>query len=373
MNKKKYMVIAGLTILFVASCVNSAFSKEKLLERESVTPIPKLMSTPITKDQPGEKFEPKLKIKVTCITGQESIYRKYAEGYVKNYIEEVIPRAKVTLFPDGTLTSAKELYPTLLKGVSDYSCMVSNWTPGVLPLDDLFSLPGLFPNQATSGAVVLELYRLYPEFLKAQDPKLHWLGTQVLMRADLHTTKPIRTVEELKGKVIACQDEKSARAMRALGASVSMLPGNDMYTAGERGVVDGVVVAWGSVDAWKLDEVYRYHTLISICPAVMNYYMTNKMWNKLTASEKQRLDLLKLHIMYRTVTGNVYASLKVRTKVKKDPKQEIIEWSPADIVKMRKIFKPIWDKWAEEMEKKGYPGKSMLKDAIKLVDAYIYG
>jgi len=373
MYKKTSVLMVGITAMLFLPFVNPAVCQEKFLERQSVTPIPKLLTTPIEEGQAGEILKPKLKIKVTCITGQESIYRQYAEGYMKEFIEELVPRAEVTLYPEGTLTTAKDLYPTLLKGVSDFSSMVSNWTPGIFPLDDLFSLPGLFPNQSTSNSVLRELYRLYPEFKDQFDPKLHWMGSHVLMRSDLHTREPIRSLEDLKGKVIACQDEKSARALKALGVSVSMLPGSDMYTAGERGIVDGVIVAWGSVDAWKLDEVYRYHTMISICPAVLHYFFTKKQWDKFTVSERQRLDLLKLYLPYRSTTANIYASLKVRTKVMNDPKQELINLSIEDQQKMREMFMPIWDAWAEDMEKKGYPAKQMLKDAIKLVDAYVYG
>ena len=32
--------------------------------------------------------------------------------------------------------------------------------------------------------------------------------------------------------------------------------------------------------------------------------------------------------------------------------------------------KPAWDKWVKDMEAKGYPGKAMLDDALRLVKQY---
>ena len=40
---------------------------------------------------------------------------------------------------------------------------------------------------------------------------------------------------------------------------------------------------------------------------------------------------------------------------------------------MRENFRPIWDEWAADMEANGLPGKAILEDAIRLIDAYSLG
>lgn len=72
----------------------------------------------------------------------------------------------------------------------------------MFPLLDLFSLPGLFPNQATSNAVLLQLFAKYPQFEAELDPAVVRVSTQVHMRADIHSRTPIRGLAELKGKTI---------------------------------------------------------------------------------------------------------------------------------------------------------------------------
>jgi hypothetical protein len=69
--------------------------------------------------------------------------------------------------------------------------------------------------------------------------------------------------------------------------------------------------------------------------------------------------------------ANVKASLYVMAKLVTPEKgHEIIRWPEADMKKMKEIFRPSWNKWADEMEKKGYPGKAILKHAEIYITAY---
>ena len=47
--------------------------------------------------------------------------------------------------------------------------------------------------------------------------------------------------------------------------------------------------------------------------------------------------------------------------VKENGKHEIIDLPPEDIAKWKSLVKPMWNEWAEKMEKKGFPGKETVK------------
>jgi len=319
--------------------------------------------------------EPELKLKVSGYFPPENImWEDFFELTAKKVEDVTHGRAKVTVYPSNTLVAMKDVYRSLQIGLVDFDFVFGPFNPGAFPVTDVFSLPGLLGNQATSNVVLNHLFKKYPIIKKQFSPKVKHIASQVHMRADIHSRVPIRSLAELKGKVIGCQNPKIAEALERLGASVSVIKLSEAYTSLERGVIDGVACAWGSVNVFRFYEVTKYHTLIGISPATSHWFFSLKTWNKFTPDEQERLELLAPWFQHRILTGNVKGSMDARfNKCTPEKGHELINWSYEDMNKMKELFRPIWNKWAEEMEAKGYPGKDILKDAEKLMAAYLYG
>lgn len=287
-------------------------------------------------------------------------------------------RVKSKIYWAQSLVGHKEVVQALNSGLLDYSITFNATNPGSFLLMGFVELPGLMPNQATANKAVNAIVESpkYRELIKKQfkERGLVHISSQVHMRSDIHSHVPIRSLADLKGKVLAVQNQGVATALRKLGASVSIIAPSEWYPALERKTVHGAAVAWGWVSVNKLYEVANYHTLISICPLVSHWVFSEKAWSKLTADEQKKVKALARTFQDDIVIGNVGSSIDVRFKhAIKEKGHELIQLSPEDMKKMRETFRPMWDEWAEEMEKKGLPGKEILKDAIKFVDAYLYG
>ena len=163
--------------------------------------------------------------------------------------------------------------------------------------------------------------------------------------------------------------------MEALGASATILEISDAYSALDKGVVDGFAAAWGVMSSARLNEVTKYHTLLGICPSA-THFMANRavVWDKLTPEQQQVMKSLEPVIQSMIAKGNVLSSMSARFQEASAEKgHEMITWSDEDMKAMREKFRPIWDRWAENMESKGLPGKQILQDAIDLIDAYNLG
>jgi hypothetical protein len=52
------------------------------------------------------------------------------------------------------------------------------------------------------------------------------------------------------------------------------------------------------------------------------------------------------------------------------PRENIIWLPEEDRATLKVLYKPAWDKWAEDTEKFGYPAREILKDTIELVEGY---
>lgn len=288
----------------------------------------------------------------------------------KAYIEEVTQgRVKVDFYPDASLHSYKDTYGAIESGVTDFAYHWNAYLPGRLPLTDVFHLPGLMASQAVSDMVVRELYERYPCFTEQYGDKIQVMWAAVHMRSDLHSIEPIRNLEDLQGKVVACTSATGAEALAALGASTTVMVASDAYLALDKGAVDAAFAAWGWVKTWKMDEVTNYHSLLCLCPGSSSWLFNKKTFDRFTPHEQMLLKHWWCEGARRTVIANAYQSEAVRAPL---AEEQFIEWPAEDMAKMRALFKPTWDKWAEEMEALGYPGKDILKDAIRFTELFSY-
>jgi TRAP-type C4-dicarboxylate transport system substrate-binding protein len=319
--------------------------------------------------------EKKLNIKMAALFGEQSPAFKVMYKWPAEMIEKATNgRAKVTIYPSNTLVPVNDAYRATQEGIVDVTWVWGPATPGAFPLSDIFALPGFSANQATSNLVVNELYRKFPEFKKQFSPKVKHISTQVHMRSDLHTSVPVRSLDDLKGKVIACQGDKVATAMSKLGASATQMNPPDMYTSVERGVIKGTVQAWGSFAVYHLYEVLKYHTLLGVGTGTSHWVWCRKTWDKFTPEEQAKLELLGPWFQNFIATGNIAMSKGPQDEhVTPDKGHESIVWSDGDMKKMKELFRPLWEEWAKEMETKGFSGEEILKEAESLMDAYTNG
>ena len=363
-NRRLVTVFAGICLLSILVAVP--------LLAACAAPAP----APSPAPAPAPEAElPEIEVKLQAWHGAEPVGSPFYWEWPARLIEEATNgRAEVTIYWSLALAGPKDLYRAIQEGIVDVSWVWAPVLPGVFSLSEIVQLPGLFPNQATGNIVMNELLRQYPQFEEQFSPKVKYLSTQVHMRADLHSDVPIRTLDDIKGKVIACDSASVAEALGALGASASVMPVPDMYLAMQRGVIDGTVQAWGSFYTYHMEEVTQYHTLISISPGVSLWFWNMDNWNKFTPEEQQKLELLAPRLQETVVVGNVVSSMEVRMeKVTPEHGHELIEWSKEDMDRMRELFRPMWNEWAEEMEELGYPGQDILRDAERLIAGYVYG
>lgn len=76
--------------------------------------------------------------------------------------------------------------------------------------------------------------------------------------------KPIRTMEEFKGKRIRVFGEISSEFLKSLGAAPVFMSIGEVYLALQRGTIDGVLTSTCSVDERKFYEVAKHFTVIRV-------------------------------------------------------------------------------------------------------------
>ena len=275
-------------------------------------------------------------------------------------------RAKMVYFPPNSVTPFKDWLQATGSGLLDIGFVWHPALPGKFPQLELFSLPGMAKNQTVASVVYWRLREAFPEMgnLFTDDDNVVDLATFVAMGSHLHTKEPIRTLADLKGKVLAAQDPAGVQIVEKLGASASVMVGPDAYLAMQRGSVDGVLCAWGWVNNFKLNEVTAYHTLVNLNPGTYSTVMNKDAYGKLTDEEKKHLaDLLPVYFFYNTTDSAAAAIGAI-------PAENIFTLSPEDQTKLVGEMKPVWDAWVKKAEAAGMPGDKILAEASRLLKLY---
>lgn len=275
-------------------------------------------------------------------------------------------RAKVTFFPPNSVTPFKDWLQATGAGLLDIGFVWHPALPGKFPQLELFGLPGLAKNQTIATVVYWRLRDAFPGMgqLFSDADNVVDLGTFVAMGSHLHTREPIRTLADLKGKVLAAQDSAGVQVMEKLGASASVMVGPDAYLALQRGAVDGVLCAWGWVNNFKFNEVTTYHTLVNLNPGTYSTVMNRDTFAKLTDAEKAHVTDLRPTYFFNNTTDGAAAAMAAI------PPENIISLSADEQQGLADQMRPMWDEWVAKADARGLPGGEILDETARLLKLY---
>jgi len=284
-------------------------------------------------------------------------------------------RVKITVYGGGSLGSAPDHYDLALKGTADISFIAPSFTPGVFPLTDIMNLPMLFPSSEVAGSAFWELYGKYLKDTEFGKVKVLW-GVPTSTFELTTRQKPVQKLEDLKGLKFASTSPVLNKIIKQLGAVPVFMPAPEVYTSLERGLVDGVFYGWESITTFGHYSITKYrtdniHLGINFAMMIMN----KKTWNNLPSDIRNIIDDMtgaKLSRRSGKVfdEGDIEARAQIVTHDKKVNNPPIYLLSKAERERWKKAVLPLSISWAEKTEKKGLPGKAVLKDMQAWVEKY---
>ncbi len=211
-----------------------------------------------------------------------------AMDFAKEVGKRTEGRIDITPFPGGTLTKAPQVYDGVVTGITDLGNSCFAYTRGRFPVTAALDLPMGYPN----GKVATAVADKFAKSIDAEELKdvkvlyVHAHGPGLL-----HTKKPVRTLEDLKGMKIRATG-LSAKVVEALGAVPVAMPQGDTYEALQKGVVEGTFAPIETLKGWKQGEVVKYTTEsydIGYTTA-MFVVMNRHQWNSLAEADQQIIE-----------------------------------------------------------------------------------
>jgi TRAP-type C4-dicarboxylate transport system substrate-binding protein len=273
-------------------------------------------------------------------------------------------------YPAESLLKGADIYDGVAKKIADTGIQSLGYMPGRFPAMLTLSQSGFAPVNTCSAAAHTAW-----EFFKKYKPKelddtkvLIFYGTGPGL---IHTHKPIRKVEDLKGVRLRVTGA-GALGAKAVGAEPVAMGMIDVYLAAKKGTIDGLVSPAETLKNYKHAEVFQYSTFAPFFYSeLMAFVMNKSVWEKLPKDLQDAFDAVSEDAVdeagqiwqYETELAMDYAK-------KQAGGHEFIYMSDEEVARLKKLLEPVKEQYIATLNSKGLPGKEMVENAQKISEKY---
>ena len=328
-----------------------------------------VISLPGTSAQAAEEIV----LKFTTLDSPNSMIGRGQDWYLKRVEELSKGRIKFQRHWSSSLVPPRETLDALTSGVADVAFVIPQFTPGKLPLLTVQTLPTNLDDLWIVGKA-MDDYNQEP-YIKEElaRRKAVYLTTMPLPVYNLLLKQTVTSIDQLKGLKIWASGGQ-ASLVKAMGAVPVTIPTPEVFTALERGTIDGaafpplLMVDFGMYEAGK----YVWKLPLGIKSSLLA--IKSDVWNGLPADLRKIMrdttpESLEYGAGYHRIVqidgNNKQAGAKL-----KEAGIVVAEASESAKAQVRAMAAPLWKEWAEKMEAKGFPGQQAATKFRSLLDKY---
>lgn len=320
--------------------------------------------------EPARADEPiKLKFS-TMLPASTTHYKAVILPWVEELKRRSNGRLSITMYPASSICKATQQYECVRDGLVDIAFGVPGWTPNRFPMTAVMELPFMHRTAATGSQMLADLW---PKFLSKEYEDVHVLALNMQPAGHFHTaSKPIRTLEDMKGAKLRTVTAVTGDLIEALGGVKVGIASPEVYQAMSNRAIDGFMLNYEGVLAFRLQEVSRYHTEVSAYSTVFATWMNRKTYEALPADLRQIVDQTTSAASgYWKQIGAAWDQNDANARQQlTQGRHEVIELTPAERQRWVAASKVIDEKWVADMEKRGLPGKLLVEEARALARRY---
>ncbi|MFO0986918.1 MAG: TRAP transporter substrate-binding protein [Alphaproteobacteria bacterium] len=218
------------------------------------------------------------------------------------------------------------------------------------PRTVLMELPFVVRKASTATKV---LTTMYDKHLAADFPGVKMLTLTATNAGSIHSrTKPIKDIADLKGMRVRSPTPPITAMLEFIGATPVGLPPTQIYENAEKGTIDAVVMPWGPVGAFKLQEVLSHHLDADSYVVTQYVIMNQKSYESLAPDARKVFDEVSAAHFTAEKWGKIWTDTDdeaVEAAKKRGHKIEPVATETRN--KWRKQLEPVIEKYLAEQEK----------------------
>jgi TRAP-type C4-dicarboxylate transport system substrate-binding protein len=251
---------------------------------------------------------------------------------------------EIEMFPGGQLgRNPLQQLKLVEDGIADLTWTVPGYTPGRFDDVEVTELPFLV-RSAREGSLALTRMHQKGQLAGFGDLKLLLIGT--VPANNIHSTFPVASVADLKGKRIRTGSAQLAKLVESLGAAPVQLGAPQVAESLSKGVIDGSLNEWNFVATFKLDQVATNHFALPMGTVAVMVPMLKSKFDGLPLAAKAALDRYSgeaLAVRFAEVVDGVNDA--TRERVAKSAKNKVVVPGAAEEEQWRKAMQSLADNW----------------------------
>lgn len=267
------------------------------------------------------------------------------------YLDKVAEASQGTIsidsFPGGSLGKNPRLQLKMMAdGVFDITWAVAAYTPGRFPDNGVMELPGIFK---TSQEASVTLWRLYDKGLLRGFDKIKVLGFGGLPPYLIHSSKPIKSLDDLRRLKVRAGGPIHGAMISGLGATPVGMPSPTIAENISRGTLDAASIDWIGADAFRILDVTKYHYEAELGSNVLMLVMDKEKFDGLPAEARAAFDKFGGEHLSRDLGTHMDAEvIRHLTRIKKDPEHSLITPQGADLASLNAIKQEVIAGWLSD-------------------------
>ncbi|MBN2062199.1 MAG: TRAP transporter substrate-binding protein DctP [Deltaproteobacteria bacterium] len=287
-----------------------------------------------------------------------------SDVHIKAWAEKIASdsngRLTIRIFPVGTLIAAPELYEGAEKGTTDIAFAFRYGQKGNPLGSAIRDMIISTPDTVTAGRVYDDLWAEFPEEMAAEwdTVKVLWLSPSVIQ--GIHTSKPVRKLEDMKGLQIRVPSKELGNLVKDLGGTPAFMSVPDFLVGIEKGTVDGALCMPAVVQDNKLGGKIKYFVNISLGVTTPVYCVMNKdVYADLPSDLKKVIDDSCEWGRQGTIK---YWSVAFDNALKyyKETGVEVVNLSPQEKERWINIVDKRCEEIGKDLDEKGFPGSKIV-------------
>lgn len=270
---------------------------------------------------------------------------------------------KVQSYPSGSLLKESNIGQGVANNTANMVISGMHWWSNKAPMLEWDTIPFLVDDashllKALHGPLGDDVNKQFNRF-----------GVQIIgwsfygyAKSYVNTQHPIKTPADLKGLKLRSEGKLSALFLKSQGATPVSMDSSEVYTALQRGTLDGGVSGLSSIVSRKWYEVGKYITPIHYVPLVYPIQVNRQWWMSLSADQRKTIQKA-VSSTESDAVAHIEDEFKKDIALARKNGNKVYQPNPAELKQ--------WQQATEAMAKKNYlkgagpQGQQILKDVSK--------
>jgi TRAP-type transport system periplasmic protein len=293
---------------------------------------------------------------------------------LRAWVDEVERASGGTLeivFAETPLAPPPEQYDLVREGRADLAYVVPTYTPERFPMVAALEVPFMSPSAEVGSKALWEWYLEHVGEEELADVKLITLWATV--PGLLHSTREVRTLEDLEGMHIRVPGGLVASIAEALGAVPVALPPGQVYEALQDGTIEAAFWDWNGVQDFNIAEVANYHLEIpdGLYTTPFVVVMNQESFESLSPEHQALLEDLG-GASGAAFIGQIWDAMGDMGREAAIARDNVVETiDPSELERWRERLAFLDEAWIATANAQGYDGTALLNDFRSRIEAHV--